>query len=201
SMNQIQRNIKESDLVALRIQTEIRHLGWPVGLALGSETELREKYGVSRGPLREGIRHLERLGLVVMEPGRNGGLRTTRPSPEPTLRRALLYFDYLRLRDGDVREVQQAVDLVLVELAVARVARDGTAAAAPLQAALQLPFDAGATRHAIAATGGNRLAGFLIDLLARLRRQSAAEAETETETTFRRLAAAIESADLALARR
>ncbi|HEV7792184.1 MAG TPA: GntR family transcriptional regulator, partial [Pseudonocardia sp.] len=45
--------------VARQIEQDVLRTGWPVGEVLGSETELRERYQVSRAVLREAIRLVE----------------------------------------------------------------------------------------------------------------------------------------------
>ena len=50
---------KRAAKVADRIVEDVMALGWPVGQVLGSETELLERYQVSRAVFREAVRLVE----------------------------------------------------------------------------------------------------------------------------------------------
>ena len=50
---------KSGEVLAQRIQREIAAAGWPVGERIGTETELLQRYRVSRPVLREAVRLLE----------------------------------------------------------------------------------------------------------------------------------------------
>src|SRR5438128_10233608 len=63
--------------VARRIENDIIDAGWPVGAVLGSESELLERYGVSRAVLREAVRLVEHHPVAVMRRGPGGGLVVT----------------------------------------------------------------------------------------------------------------------------
>ena len=47
---------KLASQVARGIEADVVRQGWPVGRSLGSEMELRERFGVSRSVLREAVR-------------------------------------------------------------------------------------------------------------------------------------------------
>ncbi len=55
------------------IVNQIADSNLPPGTVLESETEMMEKFGVSRASLRESLRILEMLGLLWMKPGPGGG--------------------------------------------------------------------------------------------------------------------------------
>lgn len=50
---------KRAAKVADRIIEDVMVLGWPVGEVLGSESELLERYNVSRAVFREAVRLIE----------------------------------------------------------------------------------------------------------------------------------------------
>ena len=80
--------------VARRIEQEIIERKWPIGEVLGSETALREQYGVSRSTLREAIRVLEHSRVVRMRQGPGGGLVVGTPDPAPAIRGLVIYLEY-----------------------------------------------------------------------------------------------------------
>ncbi len=63
---------QEALQLAERIERET--LDWPRGSAIGAETQLLERYQVSRGTLRQAVRCLERRGVAQMKRGAAGGL-------------------------------------------------------------------------------------------------------------------------------
>ncbi|PBC47951.1 GntR family transcriptional regulator [Rhodococcus sp. ACS1] len=80
--------------VARRIVDEIIERQWPIGEVLGSETALREHFGVSRSILREAIRVLEHSRVVQMRQGPGGGLVVGTPDPTPAIRGVVIYLEY-----------------------------------------------------------------------------------------------------------
>lgn len=80
--------------VARRIEQEIIERQWPIGEVLGSETALREQFGVSRSILREAIRVLEHSQVVQMRKGPGGGLVVGTPDPTPAVRGLVIYLEY-----------------------------------------------------------------------------------------------------------
>ncbi|MFF0818661.1 FadR/GntR family transcriptional regulator [Rhodococcus sp. NPDC003318] len=80
--------------VARRIERVIIERQWPIGEVLGSETILREQFGVSRSILREAIRVLEHSRVVQMRTGPGGGLLVGTPDPTPAIRGLVIYLEY-----------------------------------------------------------------------------------------------------------
>ena len=70
---------KRAERVATAYRNDIERASWPVGVVLGSETELIERYDVSRAILREAVRILEYHGAVRTKRGPLGGLIVTAP--------------------------------------------------------------------------------------------------------------------------
>ena len=58
------------------------------GDVLGSETDLAQKFGVSRVPVRDAFKTLQALGIVEVKMGANGGARIAAGDPKPLRRRA-----------------------------------------------------------------------------------------------------------------
>jgi DNA-binding FadR family transcriptional regulator len=72
---------KKPERLAWEIGELIIEKGWPIGWKIGSEAELMAQFKVGRSVLREGIRTLERLGVVEMGRGSASGLTVISPDP------------------------------------------------------------------------------------------------------------------------
>jgi len=81
--------------VAHRMETDVVRRGWPVGESLGSEPDLRERYGVSRAVLREAVRLVEHHQVARMRRGPNGGLFVMAPDAGPAARAMVIYLEYV----------------------------------------------------------------------------------------------------------
>src|SRR4051794_33973968 len=68
-LHTVQRS-KLRDVVAIRLKSYIAEENLRTGDRLPTETELAEKFGVSRLSLREATKSLEFLGIVEARPGR-----------------------------------------------------------------------------------------------------------------------------------
>lgn len=108
-----------AEQVSLRLQADIIGNNWEGGYNLGSEAELLTRFGVSRSVLREAIRPLERLGLVIMRRGRQSGLRVAVPDPASVVRSVDLYLSYAGLDRRAAFATQEALE----PIAAARAAR------------------------------------------------------------------------------
>lgn len=116
------RQAKLAERVAAAMQQDIASQGWPVGLVLGSEAQLMERYRISRATLREAIRQLERHGVASMRRGAGGGLVVRQPANDSA---ALALATYLELTDVSFAELFEARELVecqIVSDAAARLA-------------------------------------------------------------------------------
>lgn len=65
---------KASDLVVASIRQRIVSQRLPVGTRLPSEVDMMEEYGLGRVTVREGLRILERDGLIDVRRGPSGGI-------------------------------------------------------------------------------------------------------------------------------
>ena len=70
----MQQKPKLAQRVAEKIEREILAGGMPPGQRLGRESDLIERFGVSRAVLREALRLVERHGLVRSKRGAGGGV-------------------------------------------------------------------------------------------------------------------------------
>uniref|UniRef100_UPI001BDCED21 FCD domain-containing protein n=1 Tax=Pseudonocardia lacus TaxID=2835865 RepID=UPI001BDCED21 len=130
---------KMAEVLATRIREDIAVRGWPVGAVLGSEADLLTRYRISRAVLREAVRLLEHHAVARMRRGPGGGLVVTRPDPRASIDTMALHLEYRGVTRDDLGIARDAVELGVLDLALAARARR--------------PFDAGtvAELHAAAA--------------------------------------------------
>ena len=94
------------------------------GTMLPSESELMERFGVSRPTLREAFRVLESESLIVVQRGVHGGARVTRPRRETLARYAGLILEYEGVTLKDVYDARMALETpMVVQLAKQRNAK------------------------------------------------------------------------------
>src|SRR5205823_13642264 len=95
---------KLASVVARRIEDEIVASGWPVGEVLGSETELLDRFGVSRAVLREAVRIIEHSGAARMRRGPGGGLIVTEPNRDAVVAAISIWFSYVGITAAEIIE-------------------------------------------------------------------------------------------------
>jgi len=120
--------------VAARIEADIRVARWPVGTVLGSESELRARYGVSRAVFREAIRLVEHYEVAVMRPGPSGGLVVKAPDARPLTTAMVIYLEHVGATAADILEARLLLEPLAARLAARRMSEDGIAT---LRAALE----------------------------------------------------------------
>jgi len=167
---------KRAEDVARAILKEIIVEDLPPGELLGSETELIERYGVSRAVFREAVRLLEHHHIAAMRRGPGGGMFVTAPSADAVTEVVAVYLVRRGMKVTDLAELRIALELVLVELASQRIDAEG---ADRLRAALEREkgssdaefADAGHDLHGvIASVAGNRALELVALVLIRLTR-------------------------------
>ena len=94
-------------MLAERIEDEIIAAGWPVGSAIGSESELLERYGVSRAVFREAIRIVNHHGVAAMRRGPGGGLVVATPDLDAMVRAVTLQLRYATITPDQVNEARR----------------------------------------------------------------------------------------------
>ncbi|MBP2367702.1 FadR/GntR family transcriptional regulator [Pseudonocardia parietis] len=112
---------KLAEVVAERMHDDIAADGWQIGSVFGSETDLLERYGVSRAVLREAVRLLEHHSVARMRRGPGGGLVVAAPDPTASIHTMALRLDHLGLSGHDLRVVREAVELGCVTTVTAAV--------------------------------------------------------------------------------
>jgi DNA-binding FadR family transcriptional regulator len=111
--------------VARQVEDEIIALGWPVGEVLGSETELRERFGVSRAVFREAMRLVEHHQVGRMRRGPNGGLVVVAPDAGPATRALVIYLEFLGTSVEDLLAARLLLEPLAARLAAQTVSEEG----------------------------------------------------------------------------
>lgn len=114
-------NSKRAALVADRITKDVRERGWPVGEVLGAESELLERYQVSRAVFREAVRLVEHRGVARTRRGPGGGLVVTEPSVSEVIDAVLLYLHRMDARVDEVFEARIVLEEISADLATRRL--------------------------------------------------------------------------------
>lgn len=203
---------KSGELLARRIEDEILAAGWPVGLRLGAEPELMERYGVSRSVLREAIRLLEHHQVARTREGRGGGLVVTAPDSGAITRALELYLQYQHVTLVDLLETKRALELAALPASAARLDEEGVARLRAAGAAEQAEGDdvfviTDANLHILLAKlSGNPAIHVFVEVLTRLsvlmvERTRAVERATHTYEDHQDIAEAVISGDVERARR
>lgn len=123
--------------VSLRIAHDIAAARLQPGSRLGSEPEVRERYGVSRAVFREAVRTLELHAIVHVRRGLGGGLVVGEPDPEYTVELTSIYFQYARLKPRHFYELWRVIQTAAAQLAARRIDDAGRARLADILAQQQ----------------------------------------------------------------
>ncbi|NNH70870.1 FadR family transcriptional regulator [Nocardia uniformis] len=113
--------------IAHRIEETVIAGGWPVGTSLGSEVELRERFGVSRSVLREAVRLVEHHQVARMRRGPNGGLFVSAPDAGPATRATVIYLEYVGTSVADLLEARLLLEPIAAGLAGEQITEEGIA--------------------------------------------------------------------------
>lgn len=154
---------KRASTIARNIEADIVGRGWPIGVSLGSEHELQQRFCVSRSVLREAIRLVEHHQVARMRRGPNGGLLVCEPDAGPATRAVVIYLEYLGTTPDDLLNARLVLEPLAAALAAERIDEAGIAR---LRAALReeqpdLP-------KALAEQSRNPVLQLFIDVLMRL---------------------------------
>jgi DNA-binding FadR family transcriptional regulator len=102
--------------LARAVLRDIRSRGWPVGLRLGTESDLMKQYRVSQSTFRQAVRLLEQYSAATMKRGPAGGLVVTSPDPERLIGAATTYLIAVGVQIADIRPLQVALQIKAVDL-------------------------------------------------------------------------------------
>ena len=113
-------NAKRAAKVADRIIEDVMALGWPVGEVLGSETDLLERYQVSRAVFREAVRLVEHQQVARTRRGPGGGLVITEPTVGAVIDAVVLYLHRVDARLDEIFEARIILEDIACQLASER---------------------------------------------------------------------------------
>src|SRR5690606_37325242 len=108
------REPKMADRVATVLRRMFIRGEIPEGTMLPPESELMERFGVSRPTLREAFRVLESESLIEVQRGVRGGARVTRPRRETLARYAGLILEYEGVTLKDVYDARVAIETPMI---------------------------------------------------------------------------------------
>jgi GntR family transcriptional regulator, transcriptional repressor for pyruvate dehydrogenase complex len=114
------------ELRAMIVTGEVRD-----GDSLGRESDLVDRFGVSRPSLREALRILEAEGLVAVVRGVRGGVVVRQPDERITARNAALVLQFRNTTLADVHEARSVVEPAAARMVA--LARDRRTAAEELR--------------------------------------------------------------------
>jgi DNA-binding FadR family transcriptional regulator len=162
--------------VARRIEADVVARGWPVGVSLGSEPELRARHGVSRAVLREAVRLVEHHQVARMRRGPGGGLFVVAPDAGPAAQALVIHLQYAGTGVDDLMEARRLLEPLAARLAAERIGEDGVALVRRTlaeEAAEEAAGAAAGTRpermHVVLGElSGNHVLGLFVDVLVRL---------------------------------
>ncbi|HZU46515.1 MAG TPA: FCD domain-containing protein, partial [Mycobacterium sp.] len=111
---------KLAEMLAGTIQDDIAASGWRLGSVFGTESQLLQRYRVSRSIFREAVRLLEYHAVARMRRGPGGGLVVTKPQPQASIDTIALYLQYRRPIREDLRLVRDSIEIDNVAKVVKR---------------------------------------------------------------------------------
>jgi DNA-binding FadR family transcriptional regulator len=200
---------KMAEAVASVLRDHIEESGWPVGEVLGSETDLIEKFQVSRAILREAVRILEHYGAMQTKRGPRGGIIVCAPDSAAIVRSARLLLEYEGVTPLNLSETRSVIEVAAARLATERRSSELDIRLREALERERRSGDAavsfGSLHHAIAEGSGNRILPLFVDVMGELvphhlrpeRRNAGGQAELSAEVhrTHERLVRAIMAGD------
>lgn len=167
--------------IARAIEQDIIRRGWPIGTIYATQSELEERFGVSRTVLRDVTRILEQNKVLAPRRGRGGGLIVTAPDHEAVIRSVSLLLNYQKLSMAELAEVRVPLEIATVRLAAERIDEAGAHRVREVIAAetadpygVGSGFDAPNLHVVLAEIGGNRALRLFSEVITAVGRQNAA---------------------------
>jgi GntR family transcriptional repressor for pyruvate dehydrogenase complex len=87
------------------------------GEFLGTESELAERFGVSRIVARDALRTLQALGIVDIKMGKGGGARIAHGNPRLFAEALAVQLDLTGVSAREIMDAQRAIETLAAELA------------------------------------------------------------------------------------
>jgi DNA-binding FadR family transcriptional regulator len=119
---------KRAAKVADRIIEDVMAMGWPVGEVLGSESELLDRYHVSRAVFREAVRLVEHQQVARTRRGPGGGLVVTEPTIGAVIDAVVLYLQRVDASLDEIFEARILLEELTCQLAAERTEESDLAA-------------------------------------------------------------------------
>jgi DNA-binding FadR family transcriptional regulator len=161
---------KRAARVADRIVEDVIAAGWPVGQILGAETELLDRYQVSRAVFREAVRLVEHQQVARTRRGPGGGLVVTEPTVDAVIDAVVLYLYRVEATLDEVFEARIVLEEIACDLAGTRLDQEGRARLGPFaaDAAVHLRPDPRALHSLVASLSRNPALSLFVDVLNRV---------------------------------
>lgn len=118
---------KRAAQLADQIVGDVMAMGWPVGTLLGSESDLLERYQVSRAVFREAVRLIEHQQVARTRRGPGGGLVITEPTVNAVMDAVVLYLYRVAATVDELFEARTVVEEIVTDLAPGRLDEAGLA--------------------------------------------------------------------------
>jgi GntR family transcriptional regulator, transcriptional repressor for pyruvate dehydrogenase complex len=179
------RGREKPELIADELRSLIVSGTLAEGASLGRESDLVDRFGVSRPSLREALRILEAEGLVSVVRGVRGGVVVHQPDERMTARNAALVLQFRNATIGDVHEARTIIEPAAARRVAAH--REGRTAAvealraciAKQEATIDDPLEFGranAEFHAVLVSlAGNQTLQVMAEMLNEIVERSVAE--------------------------
>ena len=117
------KRLSRPQQVAETIKSYVMDNGWEPGDRLPSESEMIQRFGMSKGTIREAIRILEAQGLIKSRTGPGGGVFVHQVSEERATALLGNYFYFKHLTIDDIYQIRRTLE---PELAAALAGRLST---------------------------------------------------------------------------
>jgi DNA-binding FadR family transcriptional regulator len=119
---------RSAENIARAIELDIVGRDLPPGAMIGSEAELMERFGASRGVIREAVTLLESHMLAETRRGVGGGLVVAEPAPSVVEDLVALYLARKDASELEVLETRLVLEVMAMRRAMERLDSGGVAA-------------------------------------------------------------------------
>jgi len=116
--------IKLSDQIAEGLRQWIARENLRPGDMLPNERALMERYGCSKGTIREALKALEVEGLLRMVSGPNGGPEVQAASIDVVTQQVRQYLHFQKVGFHEVYQLRRGLEVILVENIVGKLTED-----------------------------------------------------------------------------
>lgn len=110
------RGLDTAASIAWALETSAVSQGWPAGASLGTESDLIERFGVSRAVVRQAVRILESRGSMRMRRGCRGGLRLVHADLDTASSALATYLRACGCNEAELRETASCAGPLFDEL-------------------------------------------------------------------------------------